>query len=474
VDAGGAQQITLTSGTNLEARFVALDIQRKTQAFSAVNDGFKWFTCDFVNYKSADGESHFVGKSGSTGGSSAVAFTAGDSDASAILGLSSTTAEAGTTYHTGTSVSNSAYAGAVTVSGTYGGMLDEEYYVVCSNDVLLALTAGGGNTYAGTASFGGMWDNSQDSTYVVTIDASGGKEVLNAGTGSVPTFTVNDTGTANDDVATGQEMLYSDFYYYVGTKGAMIKWTDAQFGNGDTFTLVCTPATDAGGGGATAAVGAAKVVWTSSRGANAASASTTSTSYIDIGTKGVQMKWVAGTLTAKDAWRIVCRAPTPEAYGVTSMSYGNVTVTTNSAVKVHQFELMSGARILSNVKFSLNSHGTFSHHDAGNDDTYFHFGTVGAGNRGDGTGPVAATGVEWVSGVTATDISTDKTGGNTGSPTNLWAAKNNLAVVSDADSAETVGNLGLQSDYLFTSIKLGSAETGSNSSVCYRVFFDYS
>ena len=473
VDSIGAQQITLSSGTSLEARFVASDLSRKVQAFSALGDGFKWFTCDFTNYKSGDGESHFVGKSGSTGASSAVVFSAGDSDASAILGLSSTTAEAGTTYHTGTTTANT-YAGTITVSGTYGGMLDEEYYVVCGKDVLSTIAAGAGNTYAGTASLGGFWDNDSASTYVVTIDASGGKEVMNAGTGTVPTFTVNDTGVANDDVAVAQEILYSDYMYYVGTKGILVKWTDAQFGNGDTFTVTCTPATDAGGGGATGAVGVAKVVWTSSRGDNAASATTTSTSYVDIGTKGVQMKWTASDLTVKDAWRILCRAPTPEAYNVTSMSYGNVTVTTNSAVKVHQFELMSGARVLSNVKFSLNSHGTFSHHDAGNDDTYFHFGTVGAGNRGDGSGPVAATGVEWKSGITATDISTDKTGGATGLPTNLWAAKNNLSVVADADSAETVGNYGLQSDYVFTAIKLGSSETGSNSSIVMRYFYDYS
>jgi hypothetical protein len=156
------------------------------------------------------------------------------------------------------------------------------------------------------------------------------------------------------------------------------------------------------------------------------------------------------------------------------MSYGNVTVTTNSAVKVHQFEIMSGARVLSNCKFSLQNHGTFSHHDAGNDDTEFHFGTVGPGNRADHSILGAESGVEWRASVAATDIAADKTGGNTGAPTFLWASKDNLTVVADADSAEEVGNVGLASDAIFTAIQLGSAETGANSSINYRLYFDYS
>jgi hypothetical protein len=475
IDTGGLQLITLSSGSNLDPRFVARDIQRKLQAFGSVNNGFKWCTCEFSNYKSGDGESHFVIRSGSTGILSTVAMGTAPSDAKAILGLTANTAEAGTANHTGTSTpNNAAYTGTVTVTGTYGGMLDEEYHVVCSNDILSSLSAGGGNTYAGTASFAGYWNADNDCSYTITIDASGGKEVMNAGTGSVPTFTVNDTGSLNDDVATGQEMLFSDNYYYIGTYGATVAWTDAQFGDGDDFTLTCTAATDAGGGGATAAVGAAKVVWTSSRGDNCTSASTTQTTPVTIGTHGVSVAWSdSGVLTAKDEWRVLCRAPTPEAYNVTSMSYGNVTVTTNSPVKVHQFELSSGAKVLSNVKFSLQSHGSFSHHDEGDGDTEFHFGTVGAGQNGDGAGG-AGTGLEWVANVLATDISQDKTGGNTGAPTNLYSSKQDLAVVSDADNAESVGNVEVVSDFIFTSIKLGANETGSNSSINYRLYFDYS
>jgi len=474
IDGGGAQQLTLTSGTSLDARFVAKDLQRKIQAFGSVNNGFKFASVEFANLLSGDGESHFVIRSGSTGGSSSVAVTAGDSDARSILGLNSVSEVAGDTYHTDygrtlTTANNAAYTGNITISGTYGGLLDEEYQVIISNAQPLSVSAGGGNTYAGTCTVTGDYNHDTACSYTVTVDTSGGYEVMNAGTGSVPTFTVNDTGVLNDDVSTGQEMLYSDYYYYVGQMGAKLKWTDAQFGNGDTFTITATPAS-AGGG----AVGVATYTWTSSRGDNSTSSTTTAATLTSVGTKGVQIAFSdSGTLTAKDSWRIVCRAPTPEAYGVTSMSYGNVTVTTNSAVKVHQFEIMSGATVLSNVKFSLQNHGTFSHHDAGDGDTEFHFGTVGVGYPADGSGG-AHTGVEWKTDVSASDISSDKSLGSTGSPTYLAASKQDLAVVADADNAETIGNADLASDAIFTAIKLGANETGSNSSIVYRCYFDYS
>lgn len=474
VDGGGAQQITLSSGTSLEPRFVAKDIQRKVQAFSSVNDGFKWFTCEWSNMLSSDGKSHFVLKSGSTGASSSVAVTAGDSDARSILGLSTVSEVAGDTYHTDlsrvlTTANSASYTGVVTVTGTYGGLLDEEYQVVVCDSALLSVSPGGSNTYAGTVSVTGNFNHDTACSYTVTIDCTGGNEVMNAGTGNVPTFTVNDTGTLNDDVSTPQEMLYSDTYYYIGTKGVMLSWSDAQFATGDTFTVTATPAS-AGGG----AVGVATFRGTSSRGDNSSSNSTVSSTPVSVGTKGISMAWSdSGTLTAKDAWAVKCKAPTPEAYGVTSVSYGNVTVTTSSAVKVHQFEIMSGARVLSDCKFSLQDDGTFSHHDAGNGDTEFHFGTVGVGHRGDGSG-VAGTGVEWVANVSASDITQDKTGGSTGAPTNLWASVKDLAVVSDASSAEIIGSHGLCSDAIFTSITLGASETGANSSIVYRLYFSYS
>ena len=44
--------------------------------------------------------------------------------------------------------------------------------------------------------------------------------------------------------------------------------------------------------------------------------------------------------------------------------------------------MVSGGVEISTVKFGLQSHGSFSHHEAGDDDTEFHFGTVGPGNKG--------------------------------------------------------------------------------------------
>ncbi len=210
--AGGAQQITLTSGTDLDARFVARDMQRKLQAFDSVNDGFKFCSVEFSNYKSTtDGESHFVIRSGTIGASSATVLSAGTKDALSLLGLFSNATETGTVNHSGssTTANNAAYTGTVTVSGTYGGMLDEEYQVVISDTLLSSVTAGGGNTYAGTATITGDWNHDTACSYTVTIDTTGGNEVMKAGTGNVPTFTVNYSGGLNDDVAVAQELLSS-------------------------------------------------------------------------------------------------------------------------------------------------------------------------------------------------------------------------------------------------------------------------
>jgi hypothetical protein len=178
-------------------------------------------------------------------------------------------------------------------------------------------------------------------------------------------------------------------------------------------------------------------------------------------------------LQVRDVWRVVTRSPLPEAYSVTNINYGNVTVTTYSPVKAHVFEIMSGAVDMSSVKFSLQSHGTFSHHDQGDADSLFAFGTVGCGNPGDYSG-VAGTGVEWKSGIASADLTADKVGGNVGAPTYLYAVNDNLAVVSSADNAENVGSSQLVSDFIFTAIKLGANESGANSNINYRLYFDFS
>jgi hypothetical protein len=47
-------------------------------------------------------------------------------------------------------------------------------------------------------------------------------------------------------------------------------------------------------------------------------------------------------------------------------------------------------------------------------------------------------------------------------------------VVTNADDSESVGNFGLVSDPMWVNIKLGSAETGSNSTINLRTYLDYS
>lgn len=473
-------QITLTSGTNLDPRFVARDIQRKIQAAGAgVNDGFNYCQVEFSNWKSSNGYGQFVIRSGSTGSSSSVSITSGDSDVLSILGMNTLATENGTNDHVGTATGavNAAYTGSVTVSGTYRGAFDDTYKVIIAPDQpVAAATYGGGNTYgvsnAGTATAGGFWNGDSDETYTVTVDTTNGS-VVGGGTGNVPTFTV--TSTQSDNVATAQEILYANEPYYIGTRGLTLKWTDAPFGDGDTFTVVCTKPTTVDGANATAAVGTAEYVYRSLLGDDSDIGTSTVTSIggSALGRKGLTISWSnSGVLTPRDEWTVVCKGPTPEAYGVTNMSYGNVTVTSESAVKIHQFEIVSGAVDMSSVKFSLQSHGTASHHNAGDSDTYFRFGTAGFGKPGDGSSS-ANEGPEWTSNITASDLATAKTSGNTGAPIALDSSVPNLAVVSSADDAEEVGNKALVSDFIITCVRLGAQESGANSTINYRMYFDY-
>lgn len=471
-------QITLTSGAGLDPRFVARDVQRKVQAAGAgVNNGFEYCQVEFSNWKSANGNGQFVIRSGTTGTSSTVAITNGDSSVLSILGLNTLATENGTVNHQGTSTAavNAAYTGTVTVSGVYRGAFDDVYQVTIGpNQYIGNVSYGGGNTYGvangGVATAGGFWNGDSTETYTVTVDTANAS-TLGGGTGNVPTFTV--TSTQSDNVATPQEILFANEVYYIGTRGLTLRFTDAPFGDNDTLTIVCTVPTTVDGSNATGAVGVARYHYRSLLGDSSTVATVTSTGGTAIGRKGLTMSWSnSGVLTPRDEWKIVCRGPTPEAYGVTNMVYGNVTVTTESPVKVHQFEIISGAVDMSSVKFSLQSHGTFSHHNAGNSDTYFRFGTAGFGKPGDGVS-VANTGPEWTTNVTASDLATAKTSGNTGAPIFLDATKPNLAVVSSADNADNIGNRSLVSDFIWTNIRLGAEESGANSTINMRLYFDY-
>ena len=153
-----------------------------------------------------------------------------------------------------------------------------------------------------------------------------------------------------------------------------------------------------------------------------------------------------------------------------------MTVSTTSALKTVWFELISGAVSMSTVKFSLQSDGTFSHHAQGDLDTFFRFGTCGAGNDAIGTGSTENDQVEFAvdsdgaGRIVAGDIDDDS------SPIYLNATKENLLVVSSADNAETIGNYldAVVSDFIWVAIELGANETGANSTINYRMFFDFS
>ena len=163
----------------------------------------------------------------------------------------------------------------------------------------------------------------------------------------------------------------------------------------------------------------------------------------------------------------MCRPPQPSSYNISQLNYGNVTVSTESPVKTVAFEIMSGAYELSSVKFGLQSHGSFSHHVTGDDDTYFRFGTVGPGSNA-GNSPTDAQ--EWWPNIAAADIDSDTP------PAYLYATEDNLAVVASADASEDLGNLQtfLQADPIWLNIRLGANETGANSTINYRLYFDYS
>ena len=118
---------------------------------------------------------------------------------------------------------------------------------------------------------------------------------------------------------------------------------------------------------------------------------------------------------------------------------------------------------MTTCKFGLQSHGTFQHHDQGNSDTNFRFGTVGAGQRKYS----GAWNGEWKADMTAANlISGDYT----------YSNSSDLAVVDSADDSENIGryNTGLIGDFIYLCLKIGSAETGANSGINYRMYFDYS
>lgn len=454
--------ITLASGTDLDPRFVAKDITEKLHDLGKTGQyeiGYDHAQCVWEN----DGAGNrFVIYSGSLGSSSQVVVASGTNTAHIELGF-------GTANESGGSATGNNFTGGVVVSGTYNGFLDEVYRIVINKETNIGTPSkGGSNTYTGTITTGGVFNHSSNVTYTLSIDTSNGT-TMNGGTGNVPTMSWTSGGV--DGTGGPVELLFADYWYNVGTKGLMVKFSDAVFNTvNPAWTIACTYPQYAEGTNTSAPVGTAYYIWGSSRGDDSASAiATQAGTYTRLGSRGLYVKWEGtGNLQAQDEFYVICTPPQPTSYGISNLNYGNVTVSTESPVKTVMFEIMSGAKEISSVKFGLQSDGSFSHHDTGNNDTKFRFGTIGPGNNA-GTSPT--NGKEWRTSVAASDISSDTP------PSYLYATKEDLAVVSDADNSEAIGvstAAGMVADPIWLCIKLGASEVGANSTINYRIYFDYS
>ena len=460
IDSSGNQVIvTLSSGTGLDARVVARDITYQLKAEALTYSELEHVMCEYINNK-------FRITSSSLGTTSNVSIThPGGRSCLHLLGWAASKGGALTlTTQAGQATSNNgAYTGQPSVGGTYKGQFDDIYTVMIGKDHPVQDPTVSG-LYAGTAESAGDWNEASDAEYTVLVSTTNGS-VMNAGSGNVPTFTVTSSGGTPDNVATPQEILYSDYWYDIGTRGVRMRFSDAPFGNGDTIKIYCDAIQYAVATSGAAPVGSAKYVWSSRREGKSPSATTTQVTGTAVGTKGVTIAFSdSGQHTARDEFRIICSGPQPSVLGVTTLNYGSVTVSTYSPTKVVWFEILSGATVMSSTKFGLQSHGTASHHDTGNDDTYFAFGTGGEGSPG-------SDGTEWKSGVLGNSDLDDST-----PPSYLSATEGNLSEVSTADLSETVGiaNGEMVSDFVYLAVKLGASEVGANPSINYRMFFDFS
>ena len=455
LDGVTGEYVTLVSGIDLDPRYLAKDITEKIHNLSPASTSHQFAKCVWEN-------NAFKLYSGSLGSSSSAAVLSGTNTAHLTLGY-------GTKLEVGGSATSNSYNGGVTISGSYDGFFDEVYKIVISADIPTQTpTKGGSNSYGGTITTGGAFNNSSAITYTLSIDTSNGT-TMGAGTGNVPTVTWVSTG--NVDNGGPVELLYPDYWYNIGTKGLMVKFSDAVFNSCDpAWTIACNAVQHAEGSNTSAPAGTAKYYWGSDRGDNASATYTTSsTSFVQLGARGLYIKFTGtNNFNAGDEFYVLCQPPQPKSYDISNLNYGNVTVSTESSIKTVIFEITSGAIEISTVKFGLQNHGTFQHHTEGNDDTKFRFGTVGPGNEA-GSAPISLR--EWRSSVTASDISSDTP------PSYLYATKENLHVVADADNSETIGSstyYGMVADPIWLGIRLGASEVGANSTINYRIFFDYS
>lgn len=463
---GDSSYITIASGTELDPRFVARDITEKLHNLGKTAESYNRATCVWENNR-------LKLYTGSTGSTASVTVVSGTNTAHLELGWGTKTEVGGSNNNPATAALNQ-YDGGVTTSGTYGGFFDEEYTIVISNSWgINAPVKGGSNTYTGTLTTGGHFNNSSNITYTINISTTNGT-TMGGGAGNVPVLTWTSTGGL-DDSAAGVELLYQNYFYKIGTKGLMVKFTDAVFNHcpagTPAWTVECLAPQYTHGTNTQGAAGSAQYVWGSNRGDSSGNSpvTTSSTSYTRLGSRGLYIMFTGSNLfRAGDQFKVICTGPQPQSYDITNLNYGNVTVSTESAVKCIMFEIVSGAVELSTVKFGLQSNGSFQHHMNNNSDTFFRFGTVGPGYSA-GSAPI--DGIEWRQNVNASDISNDIP------PAYLYSSEDNLSVVSNADTSESIGSssyFGMTSDPVFVNIKLGASEVGANSSIEFRTYFDFS
>jgi hypothetical protein len=469
MDGAGAFILTLASGTGLDPRLVAKDIAEKTHAYDTA-DRYQMAQCEWGCLPGSNINGFRI-YSGTIGSSSSVTVASGADTAHLTLGFS---VGAGTGGSNNPPYGPPAYTfnGDVLTSGTWYGFWDENYEIMIgTNDGITSTVKGGSNTYAGTMTTGGFYSDNliTADTYIINIDTTNGTTV-GAGAGNVPRYKITGHGTDNNP-SNWVDILYADYWYPVGSQGVKVKWTDAVFNTVSTGWTVSVQAPQyATGSNTTAPVGLAEYVWGSNRGDDSGDnpVTTISGGYTALGDRGLYITFSGSTdLGARSVFQVMCRAPQPSSYAITLLNYGNVTVSTESPVKTVAFEIMSGAYEVSSVKFGLQSDGSFSHHDQGDDDTYFRFGTVGPENNATAG---AATSSEWWPDVAATDIDSDTP------PAYLYATEDDLAVVASADLSEDLGSQQtyLQADPIWLCIRLGANETGANSTINYRLYFDYS
>jgi len=342
---GSAQYVTLTSGVGLDPRFVAKDVTERLHNLGLAAAGYSMAQCVWENNK-------LMLYSGSTGTGSSATVTSGTNTAHLELGWGTKTDVGGqatsNTYSSGNS--------GITVSGTYNGFLDEMYHIVMTKDLAINTpTKGGSNSYTGVLTTGGVYNGASTLTYTLDIDVTNGT-TMGAGTGNVPTVDWVSTGSADDNTGDPLELLYPNYWYKIGTRGLMVKFTDAVFNTcNPAWTILCDQPQYVVGSNAQAPAGSAKYVWSSTRGDDATTSVVTSAAGTSrLGSRGLTISFNgSGNFNVGDEFFVICKPPQPSSYDISSLNYGNVTVSTESPVKPVLFEILSGATEVSTIKFGL-------------------------------------------------------------------------------------------------------------------------